>query len=105
VKKLEARPFALIGVNVVRHTPAELKAVMEKEKLTWRSFASQGDTVNKWRISATPTFYVIDAKGVIRHKWAGSPGEKAIDAALEELIREAERNDAPLPSPVSPRSG
>jgi hypothetical protein len=95
VKKLEARPFALIGVNVVRHTPAELKAVMDKEKLSWRSFADQGAIVDPWKLSGTPTFCAIDPKGVIRHKWVGSPGEKAIDAALEKLIQEAEGKNTP----------
>jgi hypothetical protein len=28
---------------------------------------------------------------VIRHKWIGHPGEKAIDSALEKLIQEAEK--------------
>jgi peroxiredoxin len=70
---------------------------MEKENLTWRSFADpdgigQGAIVKKWNLPATPTFYVIDHKGVIRHKWVGSPSEKAIDAALEKLIKEAEVN-------------
>jgi hypothetical protein len=27
---------------------------------------------------------------VIRNKWLGRPGEKAIDTALEKLIKEAE---------------
>jgi hypothetical protein len=27
---------------------------------------------------------------VIRHKWVGAPGEKAIDMALEKLINEAQ---------------
>ena len=40
--------------------------------------------------AGTPTLYVIDHKGVIRHKWVGGPGEKAIDAALDKLIKEAE---------------
>ena len=39
---------------------------------------------------STPTVYVIDPKGVIRRKWVGGPGEKAIDAALDVLIEEAE---------------
>jgi hypothetical protein len=36
-------------------------------------------------------YYVIDGKGTIRYKWVGAVGEKAIDAALEKLIQEAER--------------
>jgi hypothetical protein len=70
---------------------------MDKEKLTWRSFADPGDIgqgaiAAKWNLSGTPTLYIIDHKGVIRHKWVGTPGEKAIDAALEKLIIEAERS-------------
>ncbi len=75
--------------------PAQLKAVMDKENLTWRTFADPGDLgqgpiAARWNVSATPTLYVIDHRGVIRHKWLGGPGERAIDGALEGLIREAE---------------
>jgi hypothetical protein len=85
----------LIGVNVTGHDARKLKAVMDKEKLTWRSFADpgelgQGAIAASWNLAATPTLYVIDHKGVIRNKWLGSPGEKAIDTALEKLIKEAE---------------
>jgi peroxiredoxin len=69
-----------------------LREVMDKEKLSWRSFADQGAISGKWNVHATPTLYVLDHKGVIRHKWVGSPGEKAIDAALEKLIQVAERD-------------
>jgi hypothetical protein len=77
-------------VNVVGHDAKALKRVVDKEKLTWRSFADRGDIAAKWNLDGTPTLYVIDAKGVIRYKWVGAPGEKAIDAALEKLIQEAE---------------
>jgi peroxiredoxin len=50
----------------------------------------QGSIATKWNLSATPTTYVIDHKGVIRYKWLAAPGEKAIDAVLDELIKEAE---------------
>ena len=46
---------------------------------------------------STPTFYLLDHKGVIRRKWVGAPGEKAIDAALEKLIPEAERGSKKAP--------
>jgi hypothetical protein len=36
--------------------------------------------------------FILDAKGIIRYKWAGAPGEKAIASALEKVIREAESN-------------
>jgi len=68
---------------------------MEKEKITWRSFvdagqAGAGPIATKWNLSATPTFYVIDHKGVIRYKWAGGPGERVLDEALDKLIKAAQ---------------
>jgi hypothetical protein len=70
---------------------------MDKEKLNWRTFAAGADIARKWNPPATPTFYVIDQKGVIRNKWVGSPGAKAIDAALEKVIQEAERDAKQVP--------
>ena len=91
MNKLRNKPFALVGVNVVRHEPPKLKEVMTKEKLNWRSFADgEGEIVREWNFPATPTFYVIDHAGAIRFRWVGHPGERSIDAALEKLIREAE---------------
>ncbi len=96
---MKDRPFALVGVNTNGYKSEKLKAVMDKEKLTWRSFADVGDTededgprpiASKWNLQGTPTLYVLDHKGVIRYRWIGSPGEKAIDRALEDLIKEAE---------------
>ena len=96
----------MIGVNVNGYDPRKLKEVMGKEKLTWRSFADDGTIVGTWSLPGTPTFDVIDHKGVIRHKWVGSPadyklagfpGEKAIDAALEKLIQVAEADQKKAP--------
>ena len=64
---------------------------MEKEKLNWRSFADGRPIRERWN-AATPGYYVLDHKGVIRYKWVGNPGEKAIDAALEKLIQAADGN-------------
>jgi peroxiredoxin len=88
--KMKDKPFALIGVNVSEIDSKNLKEVMEKDKLPWRSFAHQDAVNEKWNPS-TPSYYVIDARGVIRHKWAGFPGAAAIDSALEKLIEEIEQ--------------
>ncbi len=94
--KLQDKPFALIGVNVNDRESQNLKATMAAEKMNWRSFAFQ-ETINaKWNPS-TPGYYVLDPKGVIRHKWIGAPGAKAIDAALEKLIAEAEAGGKNVP--------
>jgi hypothetical protein len=90
VTNLKEKPFALIGVHIEHIEAKKLREVMDKEKLNWRSFADQGDISLKWNTPGTPTFYVIDHKGLIRYKWLGSPGAIAIDTALERLIKEAE---------------
>ena len=96
VKNLADKPFAVIGVNISEPNPAALKKLVEKENLTWRSFSDPrtsegwGPISRKWNLGGTPTIYLIDHKGVIRHKWLGGPREKVIDEALEKLIQEAE---------------
>ena len=94
VKRLANKPFALVGVNSDRDRTA-LKEVMKKENITWRSFWNGGSTggpiSTKWNVSAWPTLYLIDAKGVIRHKFVGSPGGEALDKHIDALLKEAEK--------------
>ena len=61
---------------------------MEKENLNWRSFAARGAIASKWNSPATPTYYLIDAEGIIRQKWNGNPGKDAIETAVDSLIEE-----------------
>jgi hypothetical protein len=94
VQTLKDKPFALIGVNVGGNGK-NLKDVVKKENLTWRSFADEGTAgagpiAGRWNLTNTPTLYVLDPSGVIRYKWVGGPGENAIDAALEKLMKEVE---------------
>ena len=70
---------------------------MDKERLSWRSFADtsagangEGKICSAWNLQGTPTLFVLDHRGVIRYRWLGSPGEKKIDEAIESLIKEAE---------------
>ena len=66
---------------------------MDREKLNWRSMADAGKAIAAgWNQPGTPLYYVLDPQGVIRYKWSGYPGEKALDTALENLIQEAERD-------------
>jgi AhpC/TSA family len=97
VKRLQDKPFALIGVNSDKDR-AELKKAMEKEKITWRSFWNGGGTPGRisrrWEVRGWPTLFLLDAKGVIRHKHVGSPGDKVLDEELDKLIAEVERSVA-----------
>jgi hypothetical protein len=90
VKRLEDRPFALIGINSDPNREA-LKKVLEEEKITWRSFwngpAGTGGPISaEWKVHAWPTIYVLDAKGVIRGRDVrGEAMDRVVDALLAEL--------------------
>ena len=96
VKQLSGKPFAVVGVNISEPNPVALKKLVEKENLTWRSFSDprtnegSGAIAKKWNLAGTPTIYIIDYKGVIRHKWLGGAREQVIDNSVEDLVREAE---------------
>ena len=98
VSKLADKPFAVIGVNISEPNPAALRKVVEKHNLTWRSFSDpptsegMGAITRKWKLAGTPTIYLIDHKGVIRHKWVGGARANLIDNAVEKLVHEAEAN-------------
>lgn len=66
---------------------------MDKEQLNWRSFADDGSIAEQWNSPATPSFYIIDHHGFIRHKWIGHPGEETIETALNRLMGQV--NPAP----------
>jgi hypothetical protein len=92
VKRLENKPFALLGVNSDKDREA-LKAVIEKEQITWRSFWNGGSTrgpiSTAWNVRGWPTIYVLDHKGVIRYKNVrGAAMDEAVDALLEEMKKE-----------------
>ena len=101
VKRLESKPFVLLGVNSDGDRE-RLKDVLEKEQITWRSFwngpqGTNGPIAKKWNVRGWPTLYILDHKGVIRHKYVGSPGDEALDRAIDELVKTAEA-DASKPS-------
>ena len=91
VKRLEGKPFALIGINS-DSDKEQLKKVMEQEQITWRSFWDGGNTngpiATRWNVSGWPTIYVLDHKGVIRFR---DVREEAMDKAVDTLIEELEK--------------
>jgi hypothetical protein len=93
VKRMENKPFALIGVNGDQDAEL-LKKQNEVHKVTWRSFKDKQEgkpaISEEWNLFGWPTLYLIDHKGIIRQKWIGSPGDKIIDASVDELVKEAE---------------
>ena len=53
--------------------------------------AGKGSVIQRWNIRAFPTFYVIDAKGVLRAKvvGGGDDNEKKLSDTVDKLVKEA----------------
>jgi peroxiredoxin len=88
VKRLEDKPFVLVGVNSDDSRDAAKQAVA-REGLTWRSFYDEsagGPIATAWGIRGWPSIFVIDAKGVIRYKDVrGKDLDRAVDRLLKEM--------------------
>lgn len=90
VKRMQDKPFALLGIN--NDGPAaDVLPRFQKEGITWRNAIEpeQGSLASQWNVSGYPTLYLLDAEGVIRYSWLGSPGHEVLDEKIDELVAEA----------------
>ena len=88
VKRLEGKPFALVGINSDPDSQ-KLNERIKKENITWPSWrdggSTQGPITTAWNVNGWPTIYVLDHKGVIRYTGVR---DKAMDKAVNTLLRE-----------------
>lgn len=87
VKRLQAQPFALLGINSDGDAK-KVKGILEKQEITWRQAIDgsiSGPLATKWNVNGWPTIYVVDAKGVIRFR---DVREKQMDEAVDKLLEE-----------------
>jgi hypothetical protein len=87
VKRLEGKPFALLGIN--SDSKASVKKAIKQENITWRSWwdggSTEGPIATKWNVHGWPTVYVLDHKGVIRFR---DVHDQHLDHAVDELLAE-----------------
>jgi Thioredoxin-like len=97
VKKYQGRPFVILGVNSDKDR-AQLKEVVKKEGISWRSWWDGGSLTGpiqtKWNINGWPTIYLLDHKGIIRAK---ELPEAALDHQIDVLAKQAEAGAGKLP--------
>src|SRR5262245_57497439 len=88
VKRLESKPFALLGINSDGEADA-VKKILADNQITWRQ-AIDGDTsgplATKWNVHGWPTIFVIDHKGVIRYR---DVRNEEMEEAVVKLLEEA----------------
>jgi len=93
VKRLEGKPFVLLGVNSDADRTA-IRKVIAKEKITWRSWfdggGKNGPIATQWQIASWPKLFLIDAKGVIRYIEADgeTPDVKDLNERIDALLKE-----------------
>jgi len=86
VAKFKDKPFTLVSISV-DEDKKELEEFLEREKMPWVHWWAGPDSavVKQWNVRFFPTIYVIDTKGIIRHKHIrGAELEKAVEKLLEE---------------------
>lgn len=87
VEELKDRPFAIVGVN--SDSKERLRELVKDGTTTWRNFTdvqADGKKISSaWGVRGWPTLYILDHRGVIRHKnLRGAEMEKAIKALVAE---------------------
>ena len=88
VKKLENKPFALLGINTDKNHDDIIQKNADQQ-ITWRSWwdrGTGGPICRQYKVSSFPTILVLDGQGVIRYK--NVRGEK-LEAAVDALLKEA----------------
>ena len=88
VGKLKDKPFTLVSVSADEELDT-IKDFLTTTEMPWSHWwnGKEGGILEDWDVRYFPTIYVLDAKGVIRHK---DLREKKLEEAVEELLKEAE---------------
>ena len=88
VKKLEGKPFTLLGINSDGSRSA-LKDIIEKEKINWPNIFDEspgtGPIAKRWNVHGWPTIYILDKQGKIRHK---NLRDEEMEKAVMKLLAE-----------------
>ncbi len=96
VKRLEGKPFALLGINSDQDRLSTLQRC-RSEGVIWRNWfdGEEGPIAAAWNIRVYPAIYVLDHKGVIRFKnLSGEAMDKALDKVVDELLAKMEKSGA-----------
>jgi thiol-disulfide isomerase/thioredoxin len=87
VARLKDKPFVLVSISADEKKET-LTNFLTKEKMPWTHWwnGQEGGILEDWNVEGYPTIYVIDAKGVIRHRdLRGEKLEEAVNQLLKEL--------------------
>jgi thiol-disulfide isomerase/thioredoxin len=88
-KRLEGKPFVIVGVNADDDLKAATDAVV-KHGITWRSFRDKSNknarSISEEWMVGFPTFYLIDQEGIIRKRWIGDQPPEEMNSSIDQLL-------------------
>lgn len=92
-EKLKDHPFTILGINS-GDDKRTLKRAIKKHDISWPTIMDgppkPGSICATWAVSSFPTMYLVDHKGVIRHK---NLMPFQIDGAIDALMAETDPKD------------
>jgi RNA polymerase sigma factor (sigma-70 family) len=93
VERMKGRPCVLLSVNCDSEKETLLKSIREGDPgargwRCWWEGGEDGPIRTRWHVNEIPSVFVIDADGIIRAKELDG---KALDDAIERLVKECER--------------
>ena len=56
--------------------------------MSWPEPSQYQEAIQTQWNPSTPSYYVLDPQGVIRHKWQGKPDNEEVEAAIDGLLRQ-----------------
>jgi hypothetical protein len=94
---VRGRPFVLLGVNS-DDDMVRLKEQMKREHITIRSWNDGGGGANtpgpiarRFNVHSWPSLCLLDAHGIIRHKFFGTPSNQRLVSAISAVVQTAEK--------------
>jgi hypothetical protein len=92
VRKLEGKPFTLLGINSDESRSA-LKKIMADNQIAWPNIydgsPGQGPIASQWNVHGWPTIYILDHTGTIRFR---DLRDAAMEKAVIELLEKAPKS-------------
>jgi len=97
-KALRSGPLILLGVNLGDARDL-LKRQVKESGITFGSWWDSGGNLNatgpiasRFNISGLPTLYVLDSRGIIRHKFFGSVSKPRLSSVIAPLVKAAQED-------------
>lgn len=87
VERLKNKPFQLISISLDEKV-ATINKFQQKTKMPWVNWhnGKTGGVIDDWSITQYPTIFILDNKGIIRHRSNGPMSDLELDTFVDKLL-------------------